>query len=136
MSVDSLILVAFLIVLPLLERLVRVLRARTSQPAEKPTVRPPLPRPAGIPPSAATPPALPPPHPAAEQRSAGERIGESRIRQHVGAAVPMGLANRPSHPRHTGSLKSADLRRAMMLIAILGKCKALEGETGSVATRS
>ena len=129
MSAESLLLVALLIVLPLLERLVRVLRARRPQRPEEPAVSPPHQPPAGIRSPVLMPPTLPPPrHRAAERLSAGERIRVSRMRQQAAAAVPMGGGNPPSRARHVFALgNAADLRRAMMLVAILGPCKALEG---------
>lgn len=138
MSLDSLLLVAFLIVLPLLERLVRVLRARAQPRTEKPAVSPPhRERTASIPSPVSMPPVLPPRHPAAERLSAGERVRARRRSEQATAVLPAGGGSVGSRARHVLShTKPADLRRAMMLVAILGPCKALEGETGSVSGRT
>jgi hypothetical protein len=136
MSVESLLLIAFLIVLPLLERLARVLRARASQRPDEPAVGPPHQPPASIPSPVLTPPELPPRHPAVERLSAGERVLLGRMSQPATPAVLVRAGNLPSRVRHVFSLsQSADLRRAMMLVVILGPCKALEDGASSVPGR-
>ena len=123
-------------VLPLLERLVRVLRARRPQRSEERAVGPPQHPAASIPSPVLIPPALPPRYPAAERLSTGERVRVRRMSQQATAAEPMRGVNLSSRARHAFSLsKSADLRGAMMLLAILGPCKALDGEPGSVPGR-
>jgi hypothetical protein len=125
MSIESLVLVVFLLVLPLLERLVRALRERTGQtqqalPAGLPH---PEPAPAAAPLPAPVPPPPRPRHPQAE------RVRASRVIQQA-AAAPMRARQATPARRHPLSLSNrAELRRAVVLMAILGPCKAVEGET-------
>ena len=134
MSVESILLLAFLIVIPLLERLVRALRAR-AQRAEELAPKPPQTPPPVIPLPAVTPPPLTERHPAAERLSSADHVRARKIRQDP-ATRPMRDGSLPSRGRRVIPLaKPADLRRAIMLMAILGPCKALEGETGGMSRR-
>ncbi len=148
MSFESLLLVAFLLVIPLLERLVRGMRTRSRpHPADLAPVpaplRPPLPRPAvperapdafgasdptehtgNIAPS--TPASLPP---LPERQTAAERfISRDRARASRGSQdVPVtAVFGRPApHTRRRGtSLRgmSAELLRSIVLMSILGPC--------------
>ena len=127
MSVESLLLLVVLIVLPLLERLVRFLRARTPQRRETATADAPPPAAAS---AVLAPASAPPPlHPPAERVSAAERVHRSRETR--AAAVTRGI-NQPSLPRKFALRNRAEARRAMLLVAILGPCKGLEREGGSL----
>lgn len=153
MSIESLLLVAFLIVFPLLERLSRYLRARSEQapadpaagvPRQRPTRRP-LPGvtadpstapgqvglPARTPAPVLSPPPLPPRHPAVERLSAGERVRAARMIQSE-AVTPPSVARTRRWARPGLSLLDgrADLRRAVVLMTVLAPCKALENEPG------
>lgn len=128
MSVESLLVVAFLIVLSLLQWFARVLRTGRPERSDRPAVSPPHRQRASVPTPAVPQPALPARHPPAERLGAGERIRVSRLGQPGAPAVPMGEGDRPSRARRVFALgNAADLRRAMMLVAILGPCKALVG---------
>jgi hypothetical protein len=131
MSIETLVLVVFLVVLPLLERLVRALRERTAQGQDAPLASLPHSEPA---PAAASLPATVPQQPAprhlpAERVSASERVRASRVIQQ--AAVAPVHARPATRPRRHPLLLSnrAELRRAVVLMTILGPCKAVEGET-------
>ena len=131
MSIETLLVVAFLIVLPLLEWLVRALRERTPQGQDAPPAS--LPHPEPVPVAAPLPAAvLPPPpprHPQTERVSAGERVRASRAVQQA-AAAPMHPRKVTPARRHPLSLSNrAELRRAVVLMTILGPCKAVEGST-------
>jgi hypothetical protein len=153
MSIESLLLVAFLIVIPLLERVVRILRSRNlPRPADRAHVpapprpavpRPPVPQlapdafgasaPANLPrnitpPTPASPPPLQERKPAAERRFTSSDRARV-LREGLGRPTVPVLAARASHvDRHSLSRRnvSADLRRAVVLMAILGRCKALD----------
>jgi hypothetical protein len=155
-SFESLLLVAFLLVIPLLERLVRGMRTRSRpHPADLAPVpapsRLPLPRPAvperapdafgasdptertaNIAPSTPTSlPPLPERHPAAKRFTSRERARASRGSQELPVTPVFG---RPApHTRRRGtSLRgiSAELRRSIVLMSILGPCKALDHDGG------
>lgn len=154
MTVESILLVAFL-VFPLLARLARFLRGRaeaaTADPAAAAPRRPPPPVevsvadamtpgagqtrvPARMPPPVVMP-ASAPRHPAVDRPSASQRIRASRLIQ--GDAAPaVAIVARPrtrsSALRISGS---ADLQRAVVLMAILGPCKAVENQPGPAHTR-
>ena len=153
MSIESILLAAFLL-FPLLERLIRHLRERAAQapsdpaagaPPQRPLPTRPLPavaadesttsgqtgHPAGAPAPVLLPPPLPPRHPAVERLSAGERVRAPRMIQSE-AVTPSSVARtrpraRPGLLLHHGG---ADLRRAVVLMTVLGPCKALENEPG------
>ncbi|MBP7778853.1 MAG: hypothetical protein KA371_17185 [Acidobacteria bacterium] len=155
MSIESLVIVALLIVFPLLERLSRYLRARAAQipaapvgasPRQHPPALPRLPKPereadapgatgsavspVSAPPPVLAPPALPPRHPAAERLTAAERLRAGRVIQAGQAAREPGRGASARAP-YAVALRSgrADLRRAVVLMAVLGPCKALEAES-------
>ena len=157
MSLESLLLVAFLIVIPLLERLVRVLRERICQspadPAPVPAPRrpPPMPRPT-VPENAPDPIgesgwtarpvdiAVPPPpvprsleprHRAAERLTSRERARAHRGRRDLPAA-PVVIARTPDVGRRMTSLRGIrlNLRQSIALMAVLGPCKALDNDIG------
>lgn len=159
MSTEQLLFFLLLVAIPLVERLIRAMRARAnSSPGQRaptaaePTVsssRPPrsahdagrrasealraeLPLPASP---------LPPALPEAARRAAPEQIRASqreprvrRERQHGPSATV-----RPRHlqrPTRSGAalqhvIAGGDLRRAIILIAILGPCRALEPKDAS-----
>ena len=151
MSIEQLLFFALILALPLLERLIRAMRARagdstaerTHAPAE-PTISrpgssvsvpevgatPPEERAAELPMRASSPlpPALPreAPHAASEQVRASAR--ETRVRQDrtLGSATSLrvGPGERPLALQRV--ISGADLRRAIALIAVLGPCRALE----------
>lgn len=155
MSPEQLLFVLLLVAIPLLERLIRAMRARKNDsPGERaptaaePTVsrsRPPrsahdaggpasealrteLPRPASPPL-----PALPKParHAAPEQLRASQREpGVRRERQHGLAAT---VRQRPMRPGTALQqiIAGGDRRRAIVLIAILGPCRAFEPKDAS-----
>lgn len=117
MSLEQFLLFAFLIAFALLERLIRALRARTSPPP----ARPPLPRPAGDAGGKAG--GKEERHP----RAAGARVGRDRQRPPAAAAP---VAHLPQPARRGIAVQRlgarADLRRAIVLMAILGPCRALQ----------
>jgi hypothetical protein len=154
MSTEQLLFLLLLIAIPLVERAIRAMRARTDDspgerapPAAEPTVshaQPPrsahdagrraseafrteLPLPASP---------LPPALPEAARHAASEQIRasqpEPRVRregQHAPAArVRPRPVQRPSRPAAAPHrvIAGGDLRRAIILVAILGPCRALE----------
>ena len=150
MSIEQLLFFVLLIAIPLLERLIRAMRRRTSgstgerthAPAEPTISRPgssvsgpevgatPSERRAAEPPMLASPlpSALPPeaPHAASEQVGAPAR--ETRVREgrKLGSATSLQVGH-GERPRALQRLiAGADLRRAIILIAALGPCRALE----------
>ena len=152
MSFESILLVLFL-VFPLLERLIRFLRARAGQrsaepgpvsqerraPARRPTApearadRDEVPadavRRATVPPSVPAPVLLPPRHPAVERLRAADRVAAGRTAP-ASEAAPVLVRRASSAARRELLLHGgkADLRRAVVLTTILGPCKALESE--------
>jgi hypothetical protein len=147
MSFESVLLLLFLVV-PLLERLIRFLRARAGEASAEPVPgtqerRAPLPRPTapevlaaptGIPaePGRQAPPpipgpVLPPRHPATERVSASDRVRAGRMSPAPAAALPRGRRASTAARREL-LLRGGkdDLRRAVVLMTILGPCKALE----------
>lgn len=154
MSIESILLAAFLL-LPLLERLIRHLRERAA-PARAdtegvPRHRPARPRPpkSGVPAeeSAASaqpdrPAGTPTPvvvpavtiavrHPAVERLSASDRVRAARLRQADVVALPSTARPRPlAGKAMTRFGDRADLRRAVVLMTVLGPCKALENDRG------
>ncbi len=158
MSIESLLLVAFLIVIPLLERLIRVLRAGTREaPADLARVPAPqrsasMSRPLPLPeeplnafeqPEVAdlrikialpTPAPLPAPaqrHPEAERITSSARA-RARRWSHDLPAAPALVGPAADGRGYDTSLSgiSAELRRAIVLMTILGPCKALDDEGG------
>jgi hypothetical protein len=159
MSTEQLLFFLLLIAIPLVERLIRAMRARTNDSlgeraptAAEPTVarsRPPR----SAPDTGPAPEALrtklplpaPPPSPAAlleaarhaatEQIRASQREpGVRRERQRGPAAtVGSGHLQRPPHPGAALQrvIAGGDLRRAIVLIAILGPCRALQPKDAS-----
>ena len=157
MSIESLLLIGFLIVIPLLERLVRVLRARSSgaqvqhpsNPA--PTSPPPSPSRRPLPAAAAgtssqmeraadrvqptpPPPLLAPRHPAPERLTSRDRA-RARRENPFGPVAPVSVG-RSAQQRPRGFALgrisgAADLRRGIVLMAILGPCRALRSEDAS-----
>ena len=87
--------------------------------------------PPAAPPPVVAPPALPPRHRAAARLTAGERVLAGRTMQAEQAARELGRAV-SSGPRHAVLPRRApaDLRRAVVLMTILGPCQALENEAG------
>lgn len=151
MSIESILLVAFLL-FPLLERLTQFLRRRAAhasgdsaaagpRPQPVPTQRAPAVADAG--PVASGPVGLPtrlpspvvsplpraPRHPAIERLTTSERVRAWR-QSHADEATP--AAGEHAQPRARRSAfhvsRRADLRRAVILTAILDRCKALENE--------
>jgi hypothetical protein len=130
MSMDSVVLVVILIALALVERLVRALRVRTPTPAEAAAARPTHQEPAGTPSPVSTPPLVPGPrYPTPGRLGAGERIRAQRTVQRAVVATPMRRDSLPPPVRGAGLPSTRlELRRAMMLLAILGPCKGLAGD--------
>jgi hypothetical protein len=148
MSLEQLLLLTFLIGIPLLERLFRAMRARTSRsPADRPsstasgpTVSRPraavsaqevVTTPSDEPPRSAAPrrPASPPVrHAALDRLEAAERDQAHlrRVRQHGPVRRgPSGQTVRGATKLHR-VIARRDLRRGIVLMAILGPCMALE----------
>jgi hypothetical protein len=154
MSIEQLLFLLLLVAIPLLERLVRAMRARTGGSPDdhlpvpdSGTVSRPRP-PVSVPdagttasgrrgpelplPASPLPPALPRgiSHAAPEHLRASEREPRVRVPTHV-----------PATSRRTGQserllarrrvIAAEDLRRAIVLIAILGPCRALEPKGAS-----
>ena len=156
MSIESLLLVAFLVVIPLLERLVRVLRSRNlprpadlahlPAPPRPAPPRPPVPEIAPdalgasesaellghtAPPTPASPPLLAARSPATERFTSRERTRARRGSEALPAA-PVFVAPAPQSRRHSTSRLgiTADLRRSIVMMSILGPCKALDHDGG------
>jgi hypothetical protein len=147
MSIEQLLFFLLLVAIPLLERLIRAMQTRRAGssgeqlPATDGTVsrsRGPVSiretgatawetRGAELPLAASPlPPALPKaiPHPVPEQLRASERAPRLREPKHVPATSRRtGQSERPLAPRR---IAAGDLRQAMVLIAVLGPCRALE----------
>jgi len=126
MTIESLLLLAFLLALPLLDRLARAIRARLIAIGEQvvPPVRP------GPPPIPADErPALPVGEPPASLRR-----GRTRYERPNRPAVPDMVDPRPHRPSRGGGRRwtnpVGDRRRAIVLMTILGPCRALDGGTG------
>ena len=127
MTLDSLLFLAFLLTLSLLDRLVRALRARLIAAAEQAT---PAVRPGQQPLPAAEPPPL------------SVAVAEPSSRRR--AQAPHERLNRPAEPetiepptrRPTRGARSrwnspiGDRRRAVVLMTILGPCRALDRDAG------
>jgi hypothetical protein len=155
MSPEQLLFFLLLVAIPLLERLIRAMRARTNDspgeraptPAERavsPWRAPRSAHDAGGPASEALRtelplPVLPPPpalpeaarHAAPEQLRASQREpGVRRERQHGPAAT---VRQRPMRPGTALQqiVAGGDLRRAIVLITILGPCRAFEPKDAS-----
>jgi hypothetical protein len=155
MSIEQLLFLLLLLGVPLLERIVRALRERagvpadpTPKPPEAPVYRPPAPVP--LPDTAAAgperggtqlplprpplprPPFPPPPLPQAVPPAAPARLSEWERQRRTSRERKQGPAahSRTGHPdRALGSRRvigGGDLRRAIVLMAILGPCRALE----------
>jgi hypothetical protein len=154
MSIEQLLFFLLLVAIPLLERLVRAMRARTGGssddhlPVPDPgTVSRPR-SPVSVPdagttasgkrgpelplPASPLPPALPQaiPHVAPEHLRASGREPRVRVPTHLPATSRRtGQPERPLARR--GVVAAGDLRRAIVLIAILGPCRALEPKGAS-----
>jgi hypothetical protein len=158
MSPEQLLFFLLLVAIPLLERLIRAMRARTNDlPGERaPTAaeatvsharlprsahdaggaaseapRTELPLPASLPPAALPEAAR---HAAPDQLHASKREHVRRERQHGPAATARpGHLQRPTRPGTALQrvIAGGDLRRAIALIAILGPCRALEPKDAS-----
>ena len=152
MSLESLMLVAFLIVIPLLERLIRVLQARSlPRPADVAQVpvpsRPALPRPvperapsvfgpperAELPgdialPTLSSPPPLVARHPTAERLTSRQRAHAHQISPE--AQVAPELVRRAPPPRRRRQTVKVDLRHSILMMTILGPCKARDYDRG------
>ena len=119
MSVKTLILLALLIVLPLIQQLIRATRRRNQRLPEPTEMRPPTtlagPPEVTVPPLAdATPQAPSDAVPSSARLAAPHAGGRVTITRHrtMGQRSAAGLRIRP------------DLRRAIVLVAILGPCRA------------
>jgi len=154
MSIESILLAAFLL-FPLLQRLTRHLRGWGAQVPPDPVAGAPRqgpvptrrPRP-GVAADEATasgqtgrsagalapvfvPPPLPPRHPAVDRLSAGERVRAARIIQSEAVTPSLVARTRPrARPRLSLHDGRADLRRAVVLMTVLGPCQALANEPG------
>jgi len=144
MSLEQLLLFAFLIAMALLGRLIRALRARTSPPPS----HPPLPRrardvegeafrtarPGVATPSSRAPPTRAPQHAAAERHLPADGAWVPRERQGPEAA-PTAAARLLVPMRHGIALEwlgaGGNLRRAIVLMAILGPCRSLHSSDAS-----
>jgi hypothetical protein len=159
MSTEQLLFFLLLVAIPLVQRLIRAMRARANDSprdhattAAEPPVSPSRPprsahdagrrssealRTERPPPASPLPPALPEAarHAAPEQIRASQREQRVRREREHGPAATV----RPRHlqrPTRPGAalqrlIAGGDLRRAIMLIAILGPCRALEPKDAS-----
>ena len=70
-------------------------------------------------------------HPAVERLSASDRVRAARLLQTDVVALPSTARTRPLARKAMTRLGDrADLRRAVVLMTVLGPCKALENEPG------
>ena len=155
MSIEQLLFFALLVAIPLLERLIRVMRARTGgssgdrtpAPAGE-TVSPPRP-PLSLPDAGATPsqsrgtelplpasplpPALPQPipHAAPGDLRASEREPRGRREPRPMPAASLRGGRSERRPAHRRVIGAGDLRRAIVVMAVLGPCRALEPKDAS-----
>lgn len=151
MSIEQLLFFVLLIAIALIERLIRAMRARTGDspgertraPAEPTTSRPrssvsgsavgAIPsggRAEELLPASPLPPALPRVAPHAASKQVRPSAREARVRE--GRTLGPATSRRVDHGERSRALQrviaGADLRRAMILIAVLGPCRALEAE--------
>lgn len=159
MSIEQLLFFLFLVAIPLLERLIRALRARTGEtptehtpaPAEANVSRPRVPVPTPetgdtrsetrgteLPlPGVSLPPALPQAVRRGEPDQLPASKREPRLRREGRRNVPSTLrTGQSAGPGRPGAaprriIAGADLRRAIALITILGPCRALEPKDAS-----
>lgn len=150
MSIEQILFFVLLVAIPLLERLIRAMRARAGGSTDERTHAPAGPtisrprssvsvpevgatpsdvRAAELPmPASPLPPPLPgeAPHAASEQVRASAR--ETRVRQErkLGSATSLRVGRGKRPPALQRVIAGADLRRAIVLIAVLGPCRALE----------
>ena len=155
MSIEQLLLFLLFLAIPLLERLIRAMRAqtggspaeRTPAPAEATVSRPRAPasvtgagrteseeRVTELPlPGASVPPALPQAvrRAALEQLPASAREPRMRRDGKHGPATTLRARHSDRRPAVRRVIAGGDLRRAIVLIAILGPCRALEPRDAS-----
>ena len=127
MSVETLVLLALFIVLPLIQRLIQATRQRNQrppEPVERPSPGTPQPLARTLPPPELAVPPLPDttPHAASDAISAGVRIPAPD----GGGPVIVALTPHRSMGRPTtvGLRTRRDLRRAIVIAAVLGPCRA------------
>lgn len=125
MSVESLILLALFVLLPLIERLLLAARRRQQQAApERPEADVELP-PFMLPEERPQPVAMPPPRPPEASARAKPVAPASRLR----APRPPVVTAR-ARPVSAGSPYRRGLRRAVVMAAVLGPCRALSPYDG------
>jgi hypothetical protein len=119
MSFESLLLLAFLLLVPLLERLAGAMRARRrSQPADQA----PVPAPPGL--------ALPlPPAPARAERLTSRKRAPAHVVIPNDQVAPE-LAGHATPRRRPRRIVGADLRHSIVMMTILGPCRAADDSRG------
>ena len=133
MSSEQVLFFLLLVALPLLERLIRALRARPAGSVDRP--------PAPAPESVSRPSPLPPAptqvisHGAPEQLRVLERKPRPQAAKHppVTSLQTGQRAERPTALRRV--IAGGDLRTAIVVMAVLGPCRALEPEDASPSSR-
>lgn len=139
MSIDQLLFLLILIALPLLERLIRAMRTRANDSSTDASGTAADGRQTELAlPASAAPPAVPP----AVRHTGPEPLRPTEGALHVRRAGNRGPITRlrdggRSHPRraHAPIIVNDDLRRAIVLIAVLGPCRALEPKDASQLNR-
>jgi hypothetical protein len=125
LTIEQVLLLALFILVPLFNLLVRWLRQRvlTQQPDAGPQA-PPEPAGDGRPPQPSElPPVTVPPR--IRRGAAAARAVEEAVRPRaIAATAPPRRARRRSRPLHIGTVRN--LRRAIVLMAVLGPCRAQE----------
>ncbi len=122
MSVETLVLLALFIVLPLLQQLIRVTRPQTQRPPEPTEKRPRAPLDRTPPPAASVPPLL---NTTASTPSDARPASDPGPAPHAGGRVTITSAPHTMGQRTAIGLDARrDLRRAIVLVAILGPCRA------------
>jgi len=132
MRLEALLVLALVIGLPLLERLLE--RRRSRRPAPD-APRPRMPKAKAKPKPTPRPPGHPPPATVAAKKV---RVEAAPVPSEVPAQRPVrapARAPRQPVPPPSARMNRSDLRRAVVLMTVLGPCKALDRETPAWETR-